>query len=160
MYIFPHEFLCLTANSHSRLDLIQKVYKPDWKDLKKKSQLLYDFKGDDLKEPGQPYQIYQKKLENQFFRNFPIRDEGQAIANKEAGLHEKPNKQTQQILLNEKKAADYNLPKKVLKDAIIGTNGYRDKFNLAYTEFQTGEIDRKGSKKGKRSNIGKKGNKF
>jgi len=50
-------------------------------------------------------------------------------------LHEKPNKQTQQILLNEKKAADYNLPKKVLKDAIIGTNGYRDKFNEAYMEF-------------------------
>jgi hypothetical protein len=37
-YIFPHEFLCLAANSHNRLSLIGKVYKPNWNDLKIKGQ--------------------------------------------------------------------------------------------------------------------------
>ena len=33
-YIFPHEFLCLAANSHNRNEIIKKVYSPNWENLK------------------------------------------------------------------------------------------------------------------------------
>ena len=39
-------------------------------------------------------------------------------------------------MLNDKKSADYTLPQKVLKDAIIGTNGYRDYFNVENEKFK------------------------
>jgi hypothetical protein len=33
-YIFPHEFLCLSANSHNRDEIMKTVYKPNWEVLK------------------------------------------------------------------------------------------------------------------------------
>lgn len=71
-YIFPHEYLCLAANSHNRLKLIGKVYKPNWEDLKikgqsnlnqpinleQKCQFLFEFGDEDLNGPGQPHGIF------------------------------------------------------------------------------------------------------